>query len=87
MIIDKIQLGEPGPSELVVRTTSGGICGTDLHIAHSLFPSGSTYRPRPRASGSIDHLGPGLPAIRPGIGSWSVTRSPGAGAGTSWPDE
>lgn len=38
MTIEEISLREPGPGEIIVRTATVGICGTDLHFASGRFP-------------------------------------------------
>ena len=71
MTIEQVTLREPGPGEVLVKTASVGICGTDLHFAAGRFPyplptvlgheaSGIVRAGRPR--------GHQRPARRPGPG-------------------
>src|SRR5258708_33366778 len=66
MTIEQISLREPGPGEVLVKTASVGICGTDLHFAVGRF----TY-PLPtvlghEASGTVEQTGPGVTSVRAG---------------------
>ena len=37
--IDEVPTPKPGPSELVMKVLSSGICGTDIHKTQGLFPA------------------------------------------------
>jgi len=37
--IDEVPIPEPGPSELVLKLHSCGVCGTDIHKTQGLFPA------------------------------------------------
>ncbi|WP_256790421.1 MULTISPECIES: zinc-binding dehydrogenase [Frankia] len=66
MTIEPIQLRTPGPGEVLVRTASVGICGTDLHFARGLFPYPAPTVLGHEASGTIEHLGPDVTGLTTG---------------------
>lgn len=36
--IEDVDVGEPGPREVVVRTVAAGLCHTDLHFMEGKYP-------------------------------------------------
>lgn len=66
MTIERIELADPAPGEVIVRTASAGICGTDLHFAAGLFPYPMPTVLGHEASGVVDVLGDGVAGITPG---------------------
>ncbi len=66
MTIEQIELREPGHGEVIVQTASVGICGTDLHFAHGLFPYPPPTVLGHEASGIIHQVGPGVTGFQPG---------------------
>ncbi|MBV9281975.1 MAG: zinc-dependent alcohol dehydrogenase family protein [Chloroflexi bacterium] len=50
---------EPGPGELVLRTTITGVCGTDLHIHDGGFFSAYPLIPGHEIVGAVEAVGPG----------------------------
>lgn len=51
---------EPGPGEVVLRSTITGVCGTDLHIHEGGFFSQYPLTPGHEIVGTVDTLGPGV---------------------------
>jgi (R,R)-butanediol dehydrogenase/meso-butanediol dehydrogenase/diacetyl reductase len=71
---------EPGPGEVVVRVTGCGICGSDLHVASAVAPTGMVFGHE--IAGVVDALGPGVAADEvPAVGTMVAVR-PFAGCGT-----
>ncbi|TDE32144.1 zinc-binding dehydrogenase [Actinomadura sp. 6K520] len=66
MTIQQISLREPGPGEVLVRTATAGICGTDLHFAAGRFPYPVPTVLGHEASGVIEQTGPDVPGLQPG---------------------
>jgi S-(hydroxymethyl)glutathione dehydrogenase / alcohol dehydrogenase len=64
VVIETLSLADPGPSEVLVRMTSAGVCHSDLHVR-----DGHWERPGPivmghEGAGVIEAVGPGLdPAV------------------------
>ncbi|MEU4234877.1 zinc-binding dehydrogenase [Nonomuraea sp. NPDC026600] len=66
MTIEQIELREPGHGEVIVKTASVGICGTDLHFARGLFPFPVPTVLGHEASGVVEHRGPGVTRVQVG---------------------
>lgn len=72
--VRELELDEPRPSEVLVRMTAVGICGTDLHSV-----KGEWTRPTPtvlghEGAGVVEAVGAGVQALRPGdhvVLSWA----------------
>ncbi|WP_040810612.1 alcohol dehydrogenase catalytic domain-containing protein [Nocardia concava] len=66
IVISELELGEPGPGELLVRIEAAGLCHSDLSVV-----DGNRVRPVPmllghEASGIVEALGPGETDIQVG---------------------
>src|SRR5213595_2568345 len=60
LVIDELDLGEPGPGELLVRIEAAGLCHSDLSVVN-----GSRVRPVPmllghEAAGIVEAVGSGV---------------------------
>ncbi len=64
--IEEIVLRPPRPGEILVRTASTGICGTDLHFAAGLFPHSFPTVLGHEASGIVETVGDGVRDVQPG---------------------
>ncbi|MEU9168533.1 zinc-binding dehydrogenase [Streptomyces sp. NPDC048420] len=64
--IRDIQLTEPQPGEVLVRTAAAGICGTDLHFALGAFPYPTPTVLGHEASGTVAAVGAGVTTVAPG---------------------
>ena len=49
--IGEVQLSDPGPHEVVVRTACAGICHSDLHFVEGTYPMAGARRAGPRVRG------------------------------------
>ncbi len=47
----------PGPRELLLRVAAGGICGTDPHILHGVYPANLPIIPGHEYSGVVEVVG------------------------------
>lgn len=64
--VETVELGDPGPGELLVRVLAAGLCHSDLSVI-----DGSRPRPTPmvlghEAAGEVLRPGPGTEGFRPG---------------------
>ena len=59
---------EPGPGEALIRVTGCGICGSDLHVATAVAPTGMTFGHE--IAGTVEAVGAGVDA-----GTWSAGES------------
>jgi D-arabinitol dehydrogenase (NADP+) len=63
---DEVPDPVPGPGQVVVRTTSAGVCGTDVHIHEGGFFSAFPLTPGHEIVGEVLSWGPGAEGFRPG---------------------
>ncbi|MYW02315.1 zinc-binding dehydrogenase [Streptomyces sp. SID3343] len=61
MTVREVQLREPNHGEVLIRTASVGVCGTDLHFARGLFPYPTPTILGHEASGVVEQVGTGAP--------------------------
>ncbi|SEH01765.1 S-(hydroxymethyl)glutathione dehydrogenase / alcohol dehydrogenase [Nonomuraea solani] len=66
MSIHDVQLREPEHGEVLIRTASVGVCGTDLHFAQGRFPYPTPTVLGHEASGVVEQVGPGVTSIQAG---------------------
>ena len=38
LVIEELQIGKPGPHEVLIRTVATGVCHSDLHFVEGLYP-------------------------------------------------
>ena len=56
----------PGPGQVLIRVRASGMCGTDLHVHHGLFPLKPPIVAGHEATGEIVELGPGVVDLQRG---------------------
>lgn len=56
----------PGPGQVLVRVRACGMCGTDLHVHHGMFPLQTPFVAGHEATGEIVELGAGVTDLRVG---------------------
>jgi D-arabinose 1-dehydrogenase-like Zn-dependent alcohol dehydrogenase len=56
----------PGPGQVLVRVHACGMCGTDLHVHHGMFPLQTPFVAGHEATGEIVELGAGVTDLRVG---------------------
>ena len=39
LTIETLEIGKPGPHEVLVRTAAAGVCHSDLHFIEGLYPA------------------------------------------------
>jgi Zn-dependent alcohol dehydrogenase len=66
MVVEQVQLDDPGPNEVLVKMAAGGVCRSDLHVL-----KGEWQPPLPtvlghEAAGHIEAVGPGVTRLKPG---------------------
>jgi threonine dehydrogenase-like Zn-dependent dehydrogenase len=57
---------EPGPGQILIRVKAAGLCATDLHIFHGLFPAAFPVVPGHEFSGIVEKVGQGVERAAPG---------------------
>lgn len=66
LAVETVELGDPGPGEVLVRVRAAGLCHSDLSVIDGVRP-----RPLPmvlghEAAGVVEALGPGVDDLTPG---------------------
>ncbi len=56
----------PGPGQVVVRVRASGLCGTDLHVHHGVFPLRTPFVAGPEPAGEVVEGGAGVTDLRVG---------------------
>jgi len=56
----------PGPGQVLIRVRASGMCGTDLHVHHGLFPLPRPFVAGHEPTGDIVELGAGVTDLKVG---------------------
>ena len=67
LVVQEIDLADPGPGEVLVRLVACGVCHTDLYTASGVDPSG--YAPTVlghEGAGVVEAIGEGVTDVEPG---------------------
>jgi S-(hydroxymethyl)glutathione dehydrogenase/alcohol dehydrogenase len=67
LVVQEVELAEPGPGEALVRLVACGVCHTDLYTASGADPSG--YAPTVlghEGAGVVERVGTGVRMVAPG---------------------
>src|SRR6185436_19925244 len=56
----------PGPGQVLVRVHASGMCGTDVHVHHGMFPLKPPIVAGHEPAGEIVEVGPGVTDLRVG---------------------
>src|SRR5882762_944180 len=67
LVVQEVDLAEPGPGEVLVRLVACGVCHTDLYTASGADPSG--YSPTVlghEGAGVVESVGDGVKDVAPG---------------------
>ena len=59
LIIEKLELGQPGPGEVLVRVKAAGLCHSDLSVINGNRPRPTPMALRHEAAGIVEEIGPG----------------------------
>jgi S-(hydroxymethyl)glutathione dehydrogenase/alcohol dehydrogenase len=66
LVIEEIDIDDPGPGQVMVRTVSSGVCHSDLHQIEGLWPIEMPMVLGHEAAGVVEHVGEGVTYVRPG---------------------
>jgi 2-desacetyl-2-hydroxyethyl bacteriochlorophyllide A dehydrogenase len=56
----------PGPGQVLVRVRASGMCGTDVHVHHGMFPLQPPFVAGHEPAGEVVETGAGVTDLRPG---------------------
>ena len=65
LVVQEVELAEPGPGEVLVRLVACGVCHTDMYTASGVDPSG--YAPTVlghEGAGVVERVGEGVTLAR-----------------------
>jgi S-(hydroxymethyl)glutathione dehydrogenase/alcohol dehydrogenase len=66
LVIEDIQLGTPGPREVVVRTAATGVCHSDLHVLDGSLPNPVPIVLGHEPAGVVEAVGSAVTHVAPG---------------------
>ena len=66
MTLQTVPIPEPAAGEVLIHVHACGICGTDPHILHGVWPGGFPLIPGHEASGEVVKLGEGVKKLKVG---------------------
>ncbi len=66
MEIEEIELAEPGPHEVVVRTKAAGVCHSDLHFYNGTYPGQTPVVLGHESAGVVEEVGRDVTYVKPG---------------------
>jgi len=64
--IDEVEVGEPGPGEVLVRTSAAGLCHSDLHFMTGAYPYPTPTVLGHESAGVVEAVGPGVTHVAAG---------------------
>ncbi len=64
--IEDIELGSPGPREVLVRTVAAGVCHSDLHFMEGLYPHPCPVVLGHESAGIVEEVGSSVHYVKPG---------------------
>jgi D-arabinose 1-dehydrogenase-like Zn-dependent alcohol dehydrogenase len=64
--IEDVPNVKPAPGQVLIRVRTSGMCGTDVHVHHGLFPLQPPIIAGHEAAGEIVEVGPGVVDLRVG---------------------
>jgi S-(hydroxymethyl)glutathione dehydrogenase / alcohol dehydrogenase len=66
VVVDDVELAEPGPHEVQVRWVANGVCHSDLHVITGDYPHPLPVVLGHEAAGVVEKVGPGVETVAPG---------------------
>jgi len=66
VVIEDVELLEPGPHEVQVRWAANGVCHSDLHVITGDYPHPLPVVLGHEAAGVVEKVGPGVETVAPG---------------------
>jgi len=66
LVVEDIQLGSPGPREVVVRTAATGVCHSDLHVLDGALPNPVPIVLGHEPAGVVEAVGSAVGHVAPG---------------------
>ena len=64
--IENVQIGKPGPREVLIRTAFAGVCHSDLHFEDGTYPYPKPYVPGHESAGIVEAVGDDVTYVQKG---------------------
>jgi S-(hydroxymethyl)mycothiol dehydrogenase len=64
--VEQLDVEQPGPGEVMVRIEASGVCGTDMHVVHTLFGHRLPILLGHEGAGVVEDVGEGVDHVREG---------------------
>src|SRR5471030_133849 len=64
--IEDVQIGKPGPHEVLIRTAAAGVCHSDLHFIEGSYPYPLPAVLGHESAGVVEQVGSEVRSVRPG---------------------
>ena len=66
MEVEEVDIGKPGPRELLVRTKAAGVCHSDLHFFNGTYPGQMPVVLGHESAGVVEEVGSDVSYVKPG---------------------
>ena len=66
LVIGTVQVDNPGPHEVLIRTAACGLCHSDLHFIEGTYPHPLPAIPGPEAAGIVEKVGSEVRTVKVG---------------------
>ena len=66
LVVEDVEVLDPGPHEVLVRYAANGVCHSDLHVMTGDYPHPLPVVLGHEASGVVDRVGAGVESVKPG---------------------
>ena len=63
---EDVQIGKPGPHEVLIRTAAAGVCDSDLHFIEGLYPARMPMVLGHESAGVVEQVGGEVRGVKPG---------------------
>jgi S-(hydroxymethyl)glutathione dehydrogenase/alcohol dehydrogenase len=64
LTVEEVEVDEPGPYEVLVRTVASGVCHSDLHCVHGSLPTRTPAILGHEPAGVVEAVGSGVTSER-----------------------
>ena len=66
LVIEQLQISNPGPHEVLIRTAACGLCHSDLHFIEGTYPHPLPAVPGHEAAGIVEAVGSEVRTVKVG---------------------
>jgi len=66
LVIEDVQIGKPGPHEVLIRTSAAGCCHSDLHFMEGSYPTALPSVLGHESAGVVEQVGSEVHTVKVG---------------------